>query len=113
MEKVFSYVPKTMAIVMALADLGVILWQFVYNIACVVEMGGEYQSIKWISLTVLSLIPGILLAIHNSWRLAKPTSNTNWFFKAIAIFYLVVLGIILLAYLIATINWWGLMQNEK
>jgi len=62
---------------------------------------------------VLSLIFGILLAIYNSWRLAKPTSNTNWFFKAIAIFYLVVLRIILLAYLIATINWWGLMQNEK
>ena len=97
----------------ALTVIGVIMWQFVYNIMCVVEMGGHYQSMSWISLTVLSLIPGIVLACHNCWRIAKPTSTTNWFFRVIAILYLIVGVVILVLYLTAAINWWGKMQNEK
>ena len=94
----------------SLTVIAIIMWQFIYNIMCVVEMGGHYKSFGWISLTVLSLIPGLILAGHNSWRIVKPTATTNWFFKAIAILYLVVAGMILVLYLTAAINWWGKMQ---
>ena len=113
MEKIKGILPRALALLTALTVIGVIMWQFVYNIMCVVEMGGHYQSMSWISLTVLSLIPGIVLACHNCWRIAKPTATTNWFFRVIAILYLIVGVVILVLYLTAAINWWGKMQNEK
>ena len=76
-------------------------------------MGDKYASFKWVSYSVLSLIPGIILAFHNSYRLVKANAITNLFFKAIAILYLFIAVVILAVYLMAAINWWGRMQNEK
>lgn len=78
---------KTPLIITAALTL-IVLWQFVYNCCAVAEMGEKYTTFGHICYQVLTLIPGMVIGVHMCWRLARPTATTNWFFKALVIFYL-------------------------
>ena len=60
-------------------------------------MGGIYISLYWISMQVLSLIPGLFLGIHTTYKLVKP-QESHQIWKLIAYAYLA-LGL-------AQVYWW-------
>ena len=102
---------KTPAFIAALLSI-VILWQFIYNICAVTSMGERYTSFGWVMLEVISIIPGFILGCHVTWRLWKRNAATNWFFRVIAILYLV-LAALVLGYFLYGISAKSHHQNER
>ena len=56
-------------------------------------MGEKYQSLKWISIQVLSIIPGLALGVHTSLKLFKPsTRNCKVWWIITGLYFLVAVG---------------------